>query len=225
MERSLALVGVIGIIIQSLFIYVEHKKNYVLALILKTTASLLFVFMGYKASALCSDTQTARLIVIGLSLGALGDFFLNLRFVFPKLGNVIFLVGIAVFLAGHIMYLIALIGLSHNVLVPAIAGVIIAALIICWIFSKIEAKLAFKIFGVFYLGAVTLMATYAVANFLSDTSSFNLLFAFGAVLFLISDIVLILNTFTKQTKFSLRICNLMLYYIGQLSIAFSMLYK
>ena len=52
--------------------------------------------------------------------------------------------------------------------------------------------------------------------------TFTALFAAGAVLFLVSDIVLILNTFGKETKQSLRICNIMLYYIGQLLIALSL---
>ena len=41
-------------------------------------------------------------------------------------------------------------------------------------------------------------------------------------LFLISDIVLILNTFGPETKTSLRITNIVLYYIGQLLIALSL---
>ena len=44
----------------------------------------------------------------------------------------------------------------------------------------------------------------------------------GAMFFLISDIVLILNTFGKNPKFRNRIINLSMYYIGQLLIAFSL---
>ena len=41
-------------------------------------------------------------------------------------------------------------------------------------------------------------------------------FFIGALSFLVSDIVLILNTFGKTSKQSLRILNLSLYYLGQL---------
>ena len=51
-----------------------------------------------------------------------------------------------------------------------------------------------------------------------------LAFAAGAAFFLVSDIVLILNTFGQQTKQSLRITNISLYYIGQLFIACSLLF-
>lgn len=44
-------------------------------------------------------------------------------------------------------------------------------------------------------------------------------YAIGAVLFMVSDIVLIFNTFSRKTKFSMRIANLSLYYIGQMMIA------
>ena len=44
----------------------------------------------------------------------------------------------------------------------------------------------------------------------------------GALLFLGSDIILILNTFGGQSRESLRISNIVLYYIGQLLIAASL---
>lgn len=226
MIRTLAIIGLLGILVQVAFIIVEHKEKYELALLLKTIASAIFVFIGYKASVLCADKEIARLVLIGLGLGAIGDFFLNLRFVLKDIGTIIFLIGILVFLAGHVVYLVALIGINNSPIIPAIIGVILTALLIIWIFKRIEAKPAFKIFGIFYIGAVTLMATFAVANFLfAPEMAFNQLFAAGGVLFLVSDVVLILNTFGKETKFALRILNLMLYYLGQLAIAMSLLYK
>lgn len=47
-------------------------------------------------------------------------------------------------------------------------------------------------------------------------------YAIDAVLFTLSDIVLIFNTFSGVTRFSLRITNLSLYYLGQLLIALSL---
>ena len=48
------------------------------------------------------------------------------------------------------------------------------------------------------------------------------IFAVGAILFLVSDIVLILNTFGRETKQSLRVTNISLYYAGQILIALSL---
>ena len=51
-----------------------------------------------------------------------------------------------------------------------------------------------------------------------------IIYAIGAVLFTASDVVLIFNTFSGVTKFSLRITNLTLYYIGQILIACSLFF-
>ena len=97
-------------------------------------------------------------------------------------------------------------------------------LILIWIFSKIEAKLAFKIFGVFYIGAIVIMTSVALINYISKTNINSLIYLIGALLFTTSDIILIFNTFGKESKPSLRIANLLLYYLGQLAIAISLLF-
>ena len=91
-----------------------------------------------------------------------------------------------------------------------------------WIFQRITAKPAFKIFGVVYIGAIMLLNCVAIGNVIAAQSPFNIVFAIGAVLFLVSDIVLILNTFGSEFKQSLRNTNISLYYAGQLLIALSL---
>ncbi len=220
---------VIGCILQSVFIAVEHKEKWVGAVILKGSASLMFCLFGFIGyfMHLSDGCQEAlpKLIFIGLLFGALGDILLNLRFVFEKIGQKIFLAGIAAFLTGHILYLVALIPFSESLLVCIIAGVIVAAIILIIIFKSFEVKLSFKIFGIVYIGAVVLMTSIAIGNCI--TGGFELwrtLYAIGAVLFTASDVVLIFNTFGPETKFSLRITNLSLYYLGQLFIASCLLY-
>ena len=75
-----------------------------------------------------------------------------------------------------------------------------------------------------YVGAVVLLNCVAAANLIAAPSAFSALFAAGALFFLASDVVLILNTFGSETKRSLRVTNIMLYYVGQLLIALSLLY-
>lgn len=211
----------LGIILQAAFILVEHKEKYVSAVILKGLASLSFVLLGFN----CAGTGAfSNWILAGLIFGMAGDILLNLRYVLKSIGSKVFLVGILIFMIGHIMYLVALLGIAPNPIIPVIIGVILATILLKWIFSKVTAAKAFKIFGVFYIGAVTLMAVTAVWNMILLSGTANLLFAVGGILFLISDVVLIMNTFTGTTKFSLRITNLSLYYLGQLLIAGCMLY-
>ena len=217
----MTITSILCLCLAALFMWTEKKENYMGAVILKGLASLCFVLVGVMAG---NGGQLAKLIVTGLLLGCIADVLLNLRWVFPKKGQLIFLVGILLFLGGHVVYLAAVLPMADNWAVCVVVGVVLTALLMKWIFSKITAKKAFKIFGVFYLGAIMLLNCVAVSNLMTAPSAFTGLFAAGALLFLISDIVLILNTFGQKSKFSLRVTNLSLYYIGQLLIAWSMLF-
>ena len=217
MQYGLILVC-IGLVL--VFLYTEKNKQYISATILKGLASVCFVLLGL----LCSPgTGTARMIVYGLITGAVADVLLNLRWVFPAKGQRIFLVGIVVFLVGHILYLAAVLPLSDRPVIGLGVSLVLTVLLLKWIFRQITAKPAFKIFGVIYIGAITLLNSVAFDNLLVNPSAFNGIFAVGALLFLVSDVVLILNTFGSEFKQSLRITNISLYYMGQLLIALSLL--
>ena len=217
----MAIISILCLCLAALFMWTEKKENYVGAVILKGLASLCFVFVGVMAG---NGGQLAKLVITGLALGCVADVLLNLRWVFPKKGQIIFLVGILVFLSGHVVYLAAVLPMTKNRIICVIVGIVLTAILMKWIFSRITAKKAFKIFGVFYLGAIMLLNCVAISNLTTAPSAFTGLFAAGAMLFLISDIVLILNTFGSESRFSLRVTNLSLYYIGQLLIAWSLLY-
>lgn len=219
-----AALALVGMLIQASFIVVEHREKYVPAVILKGSAAALFCVIGLTALSAASNQDFARLVVFGLCFGALGDILLNLRFVFPKVGQKIFLAGVAAFLTGHILYLCAIIPLSDSLIPCLIAGVILAALLLAWIFKTLTVKLAFKIFGVLYIGAIVLMTAVAIGNVITGPGTAAWMHAIGAVLFTLSDIVLIFNTFGSEQKFSLRITNLSLYYLGQLLIASSLFF-
>lgn len=213
-----------GICFQTYFIYIEHKEEYVQAVIFKGLASLMFILLGWGGLQVAEPHSIAKLVFTGLILGGVGDVLLNLRFVFKEAGQKIFLVGILAFLLGHVIYLIALIPLSTSLLWSVIAGVVAAAGILVWIFKNITAKKVFKIFGIFYIGAVVLMTAVAIGNVITAPHmTAYWVYAIGAVLFTASDIILIFNTFGgKDPKFSMRIGNLSLYYAGQLLIALSL---
>ena len=212
---------ILCLILACLFIMEENKEKYVAAVVLKGLASLCFVIVGAMAG---DGSHLAKLVLAGLILGCVADVLLNLRWVFKEKGKLFFLVGILVFLSGHIVYLAAILPMAQSWVICFVIGIILTAGLMKWIFTKITAEKAFKIFGVFYIGAIVLMNCVAISNLVTVPSAFTALFAAGAVLFLISDIVLILNTFGPESKFSLRITNLSLYYLGQLLIALSLLY-
>lgn len=224
MNTFAILLAVIGMTLQAVFIAVEHKEKYVPAVILKGSAAAVFCIIGVVAMGASVNRDFAKLVVFGLCFGALGDILLNLRFVFPKNGQKIFLVGVVAFLTGHILYLCAIAPLSRNLIPCLVVGVILAAVLLTWIFKTLTVKLAFKIFGVLYIGAIVLMTAVAIGNVLTAPGTAAWMHAVGAVLFTLSDIVLIFNTFGSEQKFSMRITNLSLYYMGQLMIASSLFF-
>lgn len=206
----------------SCFMYVEYKKKFVAAVALKASASFCFIVFGILSGSLASDSLFANPIIIGLILGGIADVLLNLRFVFEKHGKKLFLTGILFFLGGHILYVTALISRCDSLLPCILAGTLLTALVLAWLFSKITVGLTFKIFGIFYIGAIMLMNSIAAGVLLAFPSSFSVLFFIGALSFLVSDIVLILNTFGPRQQQNLRVVNLSLYYVGQLLIALSL---
>ena len=206
-------------VIAALFIYHEYLEKPIHSVILKGIASLCFLITGMMNS---NGSAEARMIVIGLALGFIADILLNLRFVFKAHAKPVFLAGILVFLAGHIAYLAAVFPECPWKLPVIIIAVLLTTVLMIWIFSQITAEKVFKLFGIVYVGAIVLLTVTATANLIHDHSTFHLLFMLGCVFFLISDIILIINTFGEKSKFSKRVVNLSMYYIGQLLIAFSL---
>ena len=223
MKPFIYLLMLIGLILQCLFIYVENKENYPVASVLKGSASLMFVLVGYNAYLLVNNPFN-KTILLGLIFGMLGDILLSLRFVFTKQGQKIFLFGILVFLIGHIFYLAVLIKQAQHIWIYhcTLIGLLLAAGLLFYIFKTMDIKKAFKIFGVVYLSVIFVMCSIAIGVAMFIPSNRSIVFALGAVLFTASDIILIFNTFSGSNKLSLRIANLLLYYVGQLLIAYSM---
>lgn len=222
MELGVIVAGCVGCVIQGIFIATEHKEKYVLADVLKGLAALVFVVIGFLGFTRITTNSLGRLIAIGLAFGLVGDVLLNLRFVLKTNGQKAFLLGILAFLVGHILYLCALLPFAVNTVLCVCIGAVLAAGLLAYIFKTMDVKIAFKIFGVFYLSAVIIMTVIAIGIAIATGDTRDIVYAVGAVLFTASDIVLIFNTFSGVTRFSLRITNLSLYYIGQLLIAMSL---
>lgn len=221
MKPFIRILIVLGCVLQGLFIKTEHEEKYLTADILKGAAALMFVLIGLSAEG---SGPGDHLFVAGLIFGMIGDILLNLRYVFPKQGQKIFLIGIVAFLIGHLLYLAGLIPQASSPwLWPCVLiGAILAACLLAYIFKTMEVKKSFKIFGVFYLGAVFIMTAIAIGIAIFSPSKRAIVYCVGAFLFTVSDVILIFNTFSGVTKFSMRIANLSLYYAGQILIACSL---
>ncbi|SPH16770.1 hypothetical protein DEA8626_00281 [Defluviimonas aquaemixtae] len=126
------------------------------------------------------------MVVAGLALGALGDFFLS------RPGNQAFMAGMAAFAAGHLAYAGAFLAVGADAL-PVLPALLLLALALStevWLAPHTGA-LRWPVRG--YVVVITLMA-YTALSISADVSGAVIAIA-GAGLFILSDLLLALETF------------------------------
>lgn len=215
----------VGLFLDVLFIRAEGAGQKAKATLLKGLASLFFVGLGAYCLAL-RPSGFGRLVLIGLVLGLIGDILLNLRHQFEGGTSAkIFAGGILAFLAGHFLYMAALLRRCPSIALPAI--ILTAALSLLAIpplIRRITAPSAgLKIFGIVYLVIVTAMFSCAASLlFRTGFSPLGILFTVGGLLFMASDFMLVYYNFGKKLRPLLAI-HLLFYYAAQLMIALCIL--
>lgn len=212
-------------VFQLIFLIVEYRKQFKLSLLFKGLASLCFVLLGIYCIQSSQNTVFSSLILTGLILDAAADVVFNIRFAFPSAEHKSFYAGTALFFAGHILYLIALFSSCSNVVISLTCGVIIAYVTLYLMnYSLKKLSLLQKIVGIIYLSTIILMTSVSLVNLAAHPVTETILFASGALLFVTSDIMLISNTFGEKKFYPVRVTYLVLYYIAQLLIAYSLFY-
>ena len=210
-------------LLQAAFMEAERREKFLPALLLKSFASAGFVIIGIISFNSSSHGTYAHPVLAGLILGAAGDILLNLQYFAGKFSRAVFLAGVVSFFAGHVMYLLAIFPLRENHAAAIIAGAIAAALILTILFIIFKPEPVYKVFGIFYIGTVSIMCAVAIQNMIAMGSRQSVIFALGAMLFLISDVVLIFNIFGNMVSHLRRVINLSCYYIAQLLIAITIM--
>lgn len=212
---------IFGLFIDIWFIRTEYSGRMTEAVILKGMASFCFVFLGF-VSWIEVRTAFSTLVLIGLALGMMGDIFLNLRNLFEGSDSMkVFAVGILFFLSGHFLYIAALIQESPRIVWSAmLLTAVLSVLAIPQLMKRITApNRGLKIFGWIYLVVVIAMFSSALMLLVeSGVRSGTVVFTVGALLFALSDFIMIYYSFGRKIK-PLRAVNLLSYYIGQILIA------
>ena len=198
----------------TLLLYHIKRDNQKGALLAKTVLSSLFVITVLIQPHLISEYY--NFLLAGLIFCLLGDIFLAL----PQKG--MFLAGLAVFLAGHLLYAFGFFrvteigewtGMGFLVIVAA-GGLIYFRLRIYLGQMKIPVIFYMIVISVMLTGAWSVFGDYNLAG-----SGRIMVFA-GAFLFYLSDLFVARNRFVKK-EFSNRLIGLPLYYTGQFLLAFS----
>ena len=219
----------LGAIALTLFLIARDRKGSVRALLLKTTTSFLFISVAFSSFMVNSSQGAATffaLIIMGLICGLIGDIVLDLKVMYKESSSLYQHGGMVAFLAGHLFYLAALIiyfGFNWMPLVIALALAIIIAAV-----SKFTFKFNFAEHTVdtyaytFFLSYMMTQACYAAMT--QGFSACTVLLAAGAILFLLSDLVLSMTYYDNKDSRPFIAVNHILYYAAQFSIALSVLY-
>lgn len=153
------------------------------------------------------------LIVGGLLFSLLGDIFLMLP-------DDRFLAGLVAFFIAHLFYIAGFLIDQGNVLwwigLPVAGLAILAGLYLKNGFGEL------KIPASAYLVVISIMVWLAWSRWLGEGGTGSLLAFCGAILFMISDLILAVNRFKVELK-SARALDLLTYYTGQWFIALSVI--
>ena len=208
------------------------------ALVGKTVASLSFVLLAvvilFKKN--CRKFKYKMLIFTGLCFGCLGDIFLNVNFI-PGTETLFFLIGLLAFAIGHIFYAWAFIDRSP-IQILTFLPVVLTLSVFCMLTRQFAS--AFDMGSMFipiliYGAMVSFMAAKSIGLFKYKEKAKKTVWltVLGAIFFYVSDFILLFLFFVpafssktpgyNRTAFIiLTLGNSMIYYTGQLLMAFSL---
>lgn len=189
--------------------------------ILKTISSVLFVLCGLFNLIFClknKKNQNQKFMIflfVGLFFAMLGDIFLIDFFV----------VGAVLFAIGHVFFLVAFCILSKLKYQDFIfTGCVLAfAFLIIFLYPNFEFNGMLPV-AICYALIISCMLGKAGGNLFSkENRSLNLLVFVGALMFFLSDLMLLFNVFANAPYLFDILC-LILYYPGEFVLAFSILF-
>ncbi|ETP72535.1 putative membrane protein [Lachnospiraceae bacterium JC7] len=215
---TLFLFSIISLEIILVATLISIQTNYPkLSILIKALASMCFVLLGYSQ---IQSSDSSMLIMYGLLSGAMGDILLAISLAYNEYSKHYFIFGAFLFFIGHIFYIVELIRLSHYVHVAFFLFFIASFILVFLLFNQIKLDLRYKLMGLLYIITVLFMATNGTINMITISGFKSKSFGIGSALFLISDILLIINRFVQENKWYQIFC-LSFYYIGQSLLAMS----
>ncbi len=218
-----------GAIALTLFLITRDRKGSVKALLLKTITSFLFISVAFASVMVNSGQGVATffaLIIMGLICGLIGDIVLDLKVMYKESSSLYQHGGMVAFLIGHLFYLAALIIYFGFDWIPLVIAVVLAIIIAC--VSKFILKFNFAEHTVdtyaytFFLSYMMTQACYAAIT--RGFTACTVLLAAGSILFLLSDLVLVMTYYDNKDSRPFIAVNHILYYAAQFTIALSVLY-
>lgn len=215
----------IGFLIDIIFIVHDDAKHDGFSIVLKTLASACFVTLSIILSKQANNAELARYIVLALVFDLFGDFILILRNITDKHHDLIFILGTLCFFVGHIFLMVMLYINDPSVLLKAfIYTFAFFMLFVLPLLKLLEAKKIMKTIGAIYLFFIVYIQVYGLCSVFNIGTRFDLAFLFGYFLFAVSDVILIIQKFTKNPSNTLQPIYRLSYFVSQVVIALAIAY-
>lgn len=192
------------------------KGLYILKVIFKTTSSLLFLAVAHFARKECqkeNKTTYFKLMFLGLFFSLLGDVFLVIEGI-----DIFFILGVFSFACAHIFYIIAFFQFGKMGKANLISTIVFFSILLFLTSNKEWVDLGeMKPMIMAYAVLLSLMAakSFSALKYYRENPYFVTLTILGAVLFFISDGLLLFAFFGKQDLSYLETVNNPIYYVGQ----------
>jgi hypothetical protein len=217
------------LLLLSWFIYVKLKlkKPSLLALIFKvSTTSLIIIYALVAIRYNLNVISLGLIVVMSLIFGLLGDIFLDLKLIYKSDDLFYTYAGFYSFIFGHVLYGIYFL-LQYRLGYIEILCLIVASLLftVLVLLTEKPTKLNYGKFRpivcayAFILSFVTLLVFWVA---LSNKQSSLLIFGYGMLAFIVSDLILSQSYFGEQEKKWMIISNYIFYYGAQFLIAFAL---
>ncbi|SHJ08972.1 lysoplasmalogenase [Parasporobacterium paucivorans] len=210
------------LVLLPIYIWMDRKRESVETPGYKLVLSGIFCVLGLAAVFVHDFSIFPLLILGGLILAMIGDYFLVFLFADEKR----FICGILAFSVTQVFYIAGMIVLSGIGIGEFIMTILVLSAILIVVLKMKpdfgKARLPINI----YTALVTLMAAKAVMMLLAGERVMTLqwMFSMGALLFWVSDMFLGINRFIKKRRiFSTLVA--VCYFLGQLMIAISVYYQ
>lgn len=219
---------VVGFALSLVYVIGRKTKPNALDLVMKTIASLAITATMISAIAITAQPQITEGFALGALLCLLGDILLEMRYLHKDYSDKLLRSGVLSFMFAHFLYSDAIIHEADIIKIPTMSASVLIAVSVGLGVWLLEKPLSldygkFKVIIPIYGGISTLTATTSLWAIMAEPSIAHIVRFIGAIMFLISDIVLAFIYFRKgKDKKSYNVANGILYFSAQCLIALSL---
>ena len=216
--------SVFGIVFLVISIVLLYKERFTAALIVKYLATYMYTSLAYTTYIVISN-QYAQFIFIAIALSMLGDIAMSLKLVVSKHENIAHYVGVLLYIIENIFLTIGLFNEKNINASFGFFSIIIAALIIyLLVHKKKDLDILQLISNIVLLLTSYFVAITSITALISVTNLSSILLCAGSILVAIGSSFFVIDQYTINDYFFLKVCNNSCRYLGQLLITISMVF-